>query len=258
MSKIDNFLNFPKEKTNYDKKERGVCGTGFNDSEFKIQVIISGKKIDYLPYQCWSHMLSRVYNPKDSNHHRYFDCTVSDEWLLFSNFEKFFIENYQPDYELDKDLLIEGNRIYSKETCVFVPSWLNKLFLINEWNRGDLSLGVSFDNLMVQYNASVSIDGIMQELGLFDTEWEAEIAYLEAKSENVLHAIEDPEMPEILKEPLRQRAVDMIDRIEILEETNNVEDYGVDSVDNNYGVDYEDGWDENIWEREETITDEEY
>lgn len=44
------------------------------------------------------------------------------------SFKKWFDENYIKGYELDKDILIKGNRIYSPDTCCFVPSFINRLY----------------------------------------------------------------------------------------------------------------------------------
>jgi hypothetical protein len=45
---------------------------------------------------------------------------------------------------LDKDILYKGNKIYSPDTCVFVPQEINALFVKNDANRGDLPIGVFY------------------------------------------------------------------------------------------------------------------
>lgn len=47
--------------------------------------------------------------------------------MYFSNFLKWFNGNYIKGYALDKDILIKGNKVYSPETCCFVPYEINTL-----------------------------------------------------------------------------------------------------------------------------------
>jgi len=83
-------------------------------------------------YDTWKNMLKRSY---DSKFHikqpTYKDVEVCEEWLNFQTFSKWFEQsNYQNGWELDKDLLSVDNKIYSPETCLFIPQALNK-FLSN-------------------------------------------------------------------------------------------------------------------------------
>ena len=48
-------------------------------------------------------------------------CSVCEEWKHFSNFKKWFDENYIEGFDIDKDILIKGNKVYSPEACSFVP-----------------------------------------------------------------------------------------------------------------------------------------
>lgn len=62
----------------------------------------------------------------------YINCKVCDEWLNFQNFSEWFKNNYYEvegqRMELDKDILNKGNKIYSPNTCIFVPHNINNLF----------------------------------------------------------------------------------------------------------------------------------
>ena len=44
---------------------------------------------------------------------------------------------------LDKDILCKGNKIYSRDTCIFVPQRINLLFTKRDNSRGDNPIGVS-------------------------------------------------------------------------------------------------------------------
>lgn len=88
-------------------------------------------------YSLWISMLARAYDDKfHQKHQTYSDVEVCKEWLNFQNFAKWCYSNkfinYKDDkgrrYELDKDILVKGNKIYSPETCCFVPKDINLIF----------------------------------------------------------------------------------------------------------------------------------
>lgn len=74
----------------------------------------------------------------------YAGCTMSED---FKNYQ-YFAEWCQsqvgyglPDYQIDKDLLVTGNKIYGENTCVFIPSLLN-MFITSTSRRRDYPTGV--------------------------------------------------------------------------------------------------------------------
>lgn len=111
-----------------------IYGVAIND--YKGKVSIDGKFIK--PYKVWYSMLNRCYSEKYQNRYpTYKYCTVCKEWLSFSNFKKWYDENYPQHLEdnsikldLDKDLLVAGNKTYSPATCIFIPHEVNN-FLTN-------------------------------------------------------------------------------------------------------------------------------
>ena len=76
-------------------------------------------------------MYNRCYSKAfQESHPWYKGCTVCDEWLDpehgLGRFAKWCNENYyivegEGTTQLDKDILIPGNKIYSPDTCIFVP-----------------------------------------------------------------------------------------------------------------------------------------
>jgi hypothetical protein len=121
-------------------KNKLVCAIGIND--YDGVVYVNGKNIK--SYDCWRHMLERCYSTKyQIRRPTYIGCTVSNEWLQFSNFKKWYGENYREGFELDKDILFPGNKVYSKDTCVFVPQYLNSLLTDHGRARGDYPLGIT-------------------------------------------------------------------------------------------------------------------
>lgn len=122
------------------KKNKLVYGIGVNDYEESIRE--NGKSMK--SYAIWHGMIQRCYSTKlQQTKPTYIGCSVCPEWLSFSNFKKWFDENYIEGFHLDKDILVEGNKIYSPKFCRFVPQYLNNLLTDRRNARGELPLGVS-------------------------------------------------------------------------------------------------------------------
>lgn len=101
-------------------------------------------------YRTWYHMLERCYGQLSVfKTPTYKDCYVCDEWLNYQKFAYWFENNYyqinDDVMELDKDILYKGNKIYSPDTCVFVNSKINTLFVKSDTIRGGLPIGVTVD-----------------------------------------------------------------------------------------------------------------
>ena len=159
-----------------DRRRKVVLGFGINDSEEPIRHHGQLK----LPYKIWTSMIRRCYSDKYHKYKpSYIGCTVCEEWKYFSNFLKFFNENYKEGYVLDKDILVQGNKVYSPDTCCFVPPYINALVLTNQGKRGKLKLGVHFNQ--GKYVAQCGINRVQRFIGKFDTENEAHEAYKKAK-----------------------------------------------------------------------------
>lgn len=121
-------------------KKKLVQEVGINDLNEAVKV--DGKLLPF--YVTWRNMLCRCYSTKfQLTKPTYVGCTVCDEWKYLSNFKKWYDENYVDGFALDKDILFEGNKIYSPEFCRFVPAYLNSLLIDHGNARGDLPLGVS-------------------------------------------------------------------------------------------------------------------
>ena len=142
-------------------------------------------------YKTWQDMLCRCYNSRCQElHPTYIGCSVSNEWLYFPTFKEWFDVNFVEGWQLDKDLLVNGNKTYEPDTCIFVPHQINLLFNECERRRGDYPLGVSFNKRVDKFVAQVAIDGKRQHLGYFTNADEAHKAYLIAKKANVLRMTE--------------------------------------------------------------------
>lgn len=116
----------------------------------------------------------------------YKDVTICEEWLDFKTFSKWFEENWKFEYmdsswQLDKDILVKGNKIYSPETCCFVPHEINSLFMSTIKIRGLYPIGVNKEREKYR----VRIGGNRKHIGIFDTPEEAFEAYKIAKEAHI-------------------------------------------------------------------------
>ena len=167
-----------------------VCGVGIKGLEPIVDE--NGEKLD--SYECWRKMLERCYSAKcQKKHPTYIDCRVCDEWLYYPNFKKWYEENYyeidNKKSQLDKDILIKGNKIYSPDTCVFTPKFINTLFTKRQNSRGSFPIGVYYSKRDKKYKASLSVfkdgEATIKGLGYFDTADEGFEAYKKAKEEYI-------------------------------------------------------------------------
>ena len=130
-----------KNKKTRKVKNHILYGVGINDYDGFISI----NGIVLKSYSTWREMIRRCYEKYDESNHNfvYNDCSVCDEWLHFSNFKKWFDKYYIEGYQLDKDILVKGNKVYSPETCCFVPQEINKLLTLRNRNRGKYPIGIS-------------------------------------------------------------------------------------------------------------------
>ena len=167
-------------------------------------------------------MLRRCYDPKfHEKESTYKDCKVEDYLLNFQHMGEWIENNY---YEipgevmcLDKDILCKGNKVYSRETCIFVPQRINSLFVKSNKARGDNPIGVSdlpSGNYEVHCNNGY---GKYVYLGTYSTKEEAFRVYKEYKEKIIKEVIDSYEgkIPEPfysrLKEAMYNYEVEMND-----------------------------------------------
>ena len=94
----------------------------------------------------------------------------------------FGVEGNGNPFQLDKDLLIKGNKVYSEDSCIFIPKEINILLVKREALRGTHLIGVCWSKTNKAFMAQVSKNkGKREHLGFFKTEIEAFNAYKTAK-----------------------------------------------------------------------------
>lgn len=175
-------------KQNNNAARRGgkelVYGVGVNDAGYIVRPTIDGKPVECKAYRSWLGMLARCYSHKW--HHMYptyIGVKVCDEWLSFMTFRNWWVENQVDGWQLDKDLLTDDG-IYSPDTCIFVPRWMNTFTTDHAAARGEWPIGVCYHKITRKFLARCRHPlGKQGHIGLFSTPEAAHAAWLTRKLE---------------------------------------------------------------------------
>lgn len=108
-----------------NKMHPSVLGVGY----FGYGVFEATNKGKITPaYNTWSSMIKRCYCEKyHKTRPTYIGCTVHPDWHNFQVFAAWYHDHYIDGYQLDKDINIKGNKVYSPETCLFVSPAANTI-----------------------------------------------------------------------------------------------------------------------------------
>jgi len=160
-----------------------TLGVGINDRKYPMK--IQGKRLK--ESDLWNDLLKRCYSHSvQRNHPTYLGCSASENFKSYSYFYEWCQNQIgfgQENYHLDKDLLFKGNKLYSEDTCLFLPSSLNLLLLTSKKRRGLLPLGVSLQGN--RFKSDCRTEAPNSHIGYFDTPEEAFQAYKQAKENYV-------------------------------------------------------------------------
>ena len=196
--------NWVFEHTQYSAFKRGnikcpyeprYYGKGYL-GEGKYKMSENGKHT--YEYLIWHSMLMRCYDPKlHERNPTYKGCKVEDYLLNFQNMGEWIEDNY---YEipgeqmcLDKDILYKGNKVYSRETCIFVPKRINNLFTKKDNGIGDCPIGAT-PRVSGNYQVFCSNGyGKLINLGTYTTKEEAFQIYKEHKEKVIKEVIDSYE-----------------------------------------------------------------
>ena len=208
-SAMDIDVYFPEydwifKHTRYDVFKKGNMKCPYEKRYFNIGYLGEGKyKISEngktkREFVIWYNMLQRCYDPKlQEKEPTYKGCAVEEHLFDFQNMGKWLDENYYEvpgeKMHLDKDILNKGNKIYSRETCIFVPKRINNLFTKRDNDRGDCPIGVS-DLPSGNYQAYCNNGyGKQVYLGVYSTKEEAFRIYKEYKEKLIKDTIDSYE-----------------------------------------------------------------
>lgn len=165
-----------------------VLGVGIND------MLGAEKTKDFIKLrQMWFGILQRCFSAQlMESRPTYKGCKVSESWLRLSNFIKDIksIENYEKSltegWQLDKDLLSNWSKLYSKDTCCFIPRSLNLILSSYPKKLNGLPKGVKLSK-GGKYFAIIQKEGKKIFLGSYDSVEEASRVYNIAKKEYLLN-----------------------------------------------------------------------
>ena len=179
---------------------RMLFGIGINDFEdvhgFKAY---SRKGDGYRDkrYTMWQAMLARCYSSyTKSVRPTYAEVSCVPNWTRYSKFHEYlknmvgFEHAVDGDWVLDKDILVKGNKLYSPDTCCFLPPEINGCFTLRSLNRGDLPLGVGKVKYGLPYQARCGYNGERILIGKYKTPEEAFEAYKSVKTKEILRLAE--------------------------------------------------------------------
>lgn len=210
-----------EHKTYYNFKN-GTARNPYAPSIYDIGYLGDAKSVDEYgntkrSYSVWRGMIDRCYNSNSKQYHCYGGrgVTVCEEWHNYSNFEKWYDTNFYTlesgeRVEIDKDILVDDNKIYSPTTCIFAPKQINTMFIdggSSKKKKNDLPIGVYYDKEKKKYRSEIDIKGKAKKLGTFNTPEEAEAVYLKAKSEYIKQMAE--EYKEVIPEQLYKRLLEL-------------------------------------------------
>lgn len=176
------------------KSNKLLFGVGLNDVDYSVTLheYVGGKnKIVWVCpfYTKWRSMLSRCYYKKfQLTNTTYVGCSVIKEWHKLSGFKAWMEQQDWEGKDLDKDILIKGNKIYSPDTCVFVDSKVNMFLTEGAAKRGSLPIGVSLHKRTGKFQAECRsvVEGKAIYLGLYTDAEEAHKVWLSFKLEQAM------------------------------------------------------------------------
>lgn len=165
-----------------------IYGNGFVGDKYETHIKVGGKLINAKHYEHWRGMLRRCYN--ENERHKaptYKGCKVSENFKSYTYFYEWCEKQIGFDktgWALDKDILTKGNKVYSENTCFFVPFEINNVLAKNNKNRGIYPIGVHFCNNKKLFVAQINRNKCQQDyLGTFESADDAFIVYKKAKEE---------------------------------------------------------------------------
>ena len=169
-----------------DPYSPSVCGVGVLGTKYQINVngVITEE------YVLWKSMLRRCYNDTfKKKRPTYEGCEASENFKSFEYFYEWCHKQIGFDndgngnpFQLDKDLLVKGNKVYSEYSCIFLPNEINSLLTKRTASRGEYLIGVCWNKTANAFVSQVNKNkGKSEHLGFFKTELEAFNAYKKAK-----------------------------------------------------------------------------
>jgi hypothetical protein len=171
----------------YQNIKKGQIKNPYHKSVYEVGYFGIGKysyKTHRKIYDIWSKILQRCYDLKcQEKYPTYKGCLVDEKWHNFQVFAEWYETKCKENFDLDKDILFKGNKIYSSTTCTFVPHEINGILIKKDANRGKYPIGVH--KVGSRFKAQININSKKVGLGTFNTIEEAFQAYKIAKEQYI-------------------------------------------------------------------------
>lgn len=166
--------------------KRLIYNVGINDADYPVsrheKVGDKSLQVWMCPfYQSWLNIFKRVYNK--NVHKTYRGCSIDEQWYYFTKYKSWMESQKWEGNQLDKDIIVQGNKLYGPETCAFVPQYVNKFLTDSGATRGIYPQGVYFHKASGKFLAQCHDRREKKQvyLGLFETPDAAHDAWLEYK-----------------------------------------------------------------------------
>lgn len=132
-------------------------------------------------YIAWRCMINRC-ESKDyqDKYNTYIGCSICKDWHSFSKFKSWYDANKILGWNIDKDLIVKNNKLYSPKTCCFLPPEINSALTYRKHNKGKCVVGVSKN----KYGTYVS-NFHKVYLGVSNSEIEMFYRYKKAKEDDL-------------------------------------------------------------------------
>ncbi len=189
------------------KSNKLVHGIGFKGMDYPSY---DGEKM-LKEYDLWKSMLHRCTKEYGFKRSAYAGVTCSENFKSYSLFYEWCnkqvgfknVDEKGNYWQLDKDLLIKGNKVYSEDVCVFVPQRLNLLLIKYDAKRGEFPIGVSWCEKRGKFQTGCKdYLGVSRNLGRYYTVEESFQAYKTFKEATIKQAAND--YKEVLDERVYQ------------------------------------------------------
>lgn len=153
---------------------------------YQTSYTVDGVKTKTRESILWYGIKDRVFGGRKP---AYIGCSMSDNFLDYQFFAHWChtqIGWNEDNWHMDKDLIVEGNKEYHEDRCVFVPRVINTVLNNEKKPRTNgLPLGVIYDKKWNQYRAHCWVYGNTEYLGVYRNPEDAHKAYVKRKNEYV-------------------------------------------------------------------------
>lgn len=169
-----------------------VYAFGVNDAPYQVNKANEGKRCPY--YIQWKNVMARCFSPAfQRNQPKYSACTIAAEWLSFMGFRSWMEQQDWKGKQLDKDILVEDNKHYSPETCVYVDRKTNMFFTTTKDREIPRGVHANGSNWRVTTNY-----GKVQHHGTFPTIDEALSVYEHVRYQEAIKLSKEQTDPRIV------------------------------------------------------------